>query len=199
MKGTEKIIAHIQADAETQAAAIIAQAEQQCAAIREDYENKAKESYGAKIRAGVKSCEDRVDSMERIAQMEARKGVLTLKQEMVSASFDKACEMLVGLPTAEYTELLAKLAADAAVTGEEELVLNGKDKADIGEAVVKAANAKLSAKGVKAGLTLSDTEGSFAGGLILHRGSIEVNCTVELLVELCRGEMSAALAGVLFE
>ena len=199
MKGTEKIIAHIRADAEAQAAAIIAQAEQQCAAIREDYESKAKDSYGAKIRAGVKSCEDRVDSMDRIAQMEARKGIRALKQEMVSASFDKACEMIVALPQAQYIELLAKLAADAAVTGEEEIVLNARDKAAVGEAVVKAANAKLQAKGVKAGLSLSGKEGGFAGGLILHRGSIEVNCTVELLVELCRGEMSATLAGVLFE
>ena len=199
MKGTEKIIAHIRADAEAKAAAIIAQAEQQCAAIREDYESKAKDSYGAKIRAGVKSCEDRVDSMDRIAQMEARKGILALKQEMVSASFDKACEMIVALPQAQYIELLAKLAADAAVTGEEEIVLNARDKAAVGEAVVKAANAKLQAKGVKAGLSLSGKEGGFAGGLILHRGSIEVNCTVELLVELCRGEMSATLAGVLFE
>ena len=80
MKGTEKIIAHIRADAEAQAAAIIAQAEQQCAAVREDYDKQAKESYGAKIRAGVKACEDRVSGMERIAQMEARKGVLALKQ-----------------------------------------------------------------------------------------------------------------------
>ena len=37
MKGTEKIIAHIQADAKAQADAILAQAEQQCASIREDY------------------------------------------------------------------------------------------------------------------------------------------------------------------
>ena len=105
MKGTEKIIAHIRADAEAQAAAIIAQAEQQCAAVREDYDKQAKESYGAKIRAGVKACEDRVSGMERIAQMEARKGVLALKQEMVSASFDKACEMVVALPQAQYIEL----------------------------------------------------------------------------------------------
>ena len=147
----------------------------------------------------MKACEDRVSGMERIAQMEARKGVLALKQEMVSASFDKACEMIVALPQAQYIELLAKLAADAAVTGDEELVLNARDKAAVGEAVVKAANAKLEAKGVKAGLSLSDADGCFAGGLILHRGNIEVNCTAELLVELCREEMSATLAGVLFE
>ena len=62
-------------------------------------------------------------------------------------------------------------------------------------AVVKAANALL--PGGK--LTLSDDTGDFRGGLILRRGSIEANCTVELLVELCRGDMSAQLAGVLFE
>ena len=44
MKGTEKIIAHIQADAKAQADAILAQAEQQCAEIRRDYEIKAKDA-----------------------------------------------------------------------------------------------------------------------------------------------------------
>ena len=195
MKGTEKIIAHIRADAEAQAAAIIAQAEQQCAAVREDYDKQAKESYGAKIRAGVKACEDRVSGMERIAQMEARKGVLALKQEMVSASFDKACEMVVALPQAQYIELLAKLAADAAVTGDEELVLNARDKAAVGAAVMEKANSLLPA----GKLSLSAATGDFAGGLLLRRGSIEANCTIELLVELCRGDMSAQLAKVLFE
>ena len=199
MKGTEKIIAHIRADAEAQSAAILAQAEQQCAAIRAEYEKKARESYNAKIRAGVKSCEDRVDSMDRIAQMEAKKGVLALKQEMVSRSFELAREKLVSLPAAEYSELLARLAAEAAVTGEEELVLNARDKKAVGKAAVKAANEKLAAQGKKAALVLSGETGNFAGGLLLRRGSIETNCTAELLVELKRSEMSAELAAALFE
>ena len=194
MKGTEKIIAHIKGDAQAQVDAILAQAEQQCAAIREDYEVKAKDAYGEKIRKGVKECQDKLDSVDRIGQMETRKAVLALKQEMVSKSFDMACDMIVNLPAEQYVELLAKLAAKAAVTGDEEIVLNAKDKAAVGEAVVKAANEKLS--GGK--LTLSDKTGSFKGGLILRRGAIEANCTIELLVELCRGEMSAELAGVLF-
>lgn len=195
MKGTEKIIAHIQADAKAQANAILAQAEQQCASIRGDYEKKASAAYGDKIRAGVKECQDRVDSMERIAQMEAKKGVLALKQEMVSASFDKAQDMIIGLPKEQYAAFLAKLAAQAAVTGEEEVLLNGRDRDTVGPAAVKAANEKLGA----GKLTLAADAGNFAGGLILRRGNIEVNCTVELLVELCRADMSAQLAGVLFD
>lgn len=195
MKGTEKIIAHIQADAKAQADAILAQAEQQCASIRGDYEKKASAAYGDKIRAGVKECQDRVDSMERIAQMEAKKGVLALKQEMVSASFDKAQDMIIGLPKEQYAAFLAKLAAQAAVTGEEEVLLNERDRDTVGPAAVKAANEKLGA----GKLTLAADAGNFAGGLILRRGNIEVNCTVELLVELCRADMSAQLAGVLFD
>ena len=64
--------------------------------------------------------------------------------------------------------------------------------------MVQAANALLTESGRPAALTLSGQTGDFEGGLILRRGSIEANCTVELLVELRRADMSAELAGVLF-
>jgi V/A-type H+-transporting ATPase subunit E len=195
MKGTEKIIAHIQADAKAQADAILAQGEQQCAEIRQSYEEKAKERYGEKIRQGVKVCQDNITSVERLNQMEAKKAVLALKQEMVSKSFDKAVQQLVALPEEQYVALLAKLAAQASVTGDEEIVLNAKDQAAVGSAVVEKVNALVP----NGKLVLSNETGDFAGGLILKRGSIEANCTIELMVELCRGDMSAQLAKVLFE
>ena len=195
MKGTEKIIAHIRSDAKEQADAILAQAEQQCASIRADYEKQAKELYREKIRAGTADCQDRVDSMDRIARMEAKKGILALKQQMVSESFDKACDMIINLPKEQYAAFLAMLAAKASATGDEEIILNARDRAAVGENVVKAANALVSG----GRLSLSAETGSFAGGLILRRGSVEANCTVELLVELCRSDMSSEIAKVLFD
>ena len=194
MKGTEKIIAHIQADADAQAAEILAQAEAKSAAIREDYEQKAKQAYAERIRAGVKENQDRLDSMERLANMESRKAILALKQDMVAKSFDRAVDQLVALPEAQYIALLAKLAVKASVTGDEEIVLNARDKKAVGEKLVKAANEKLGG----GQLRLAKDTGNFKGGLILRRGSIEANCTAELLVNLCREEMAAELAGVLF-
>ena len=196
MKGTEKIIAHIQADAQAQCDAVLAAAKEKCDAIREDYAKQAAEAYAERIRAGVKSCADEGESAARLGRMEAKKTLLAVKQEMISRSFDEAAKQLVSLPEEQYVALLAKLAAAASVTGEEEIVLNAADRARVGEAVVKAANEKLGEKGK---LTLSDAAGEFDGGLILRRGNIEVNCTSSLLVELCRGEMSAAIAGVLFD
>ncbi len=198
MKGTEKIIAHIQADAKAQADAILAQAEQQCAQLREAYDKQASSVYGEKIRAGVKACQDQADSVQRIARMEAKKEILALKQDMVSRSFDRAKEQLLALPAEQYGALLAKLAAQASVTGDEEIILNAADRAALGEKVVQAANTLLSAAGKNAALTLSGQTGDFEGGLILRRGSIEANCTLELLVDLQRQELSAQLAGVLF-
>ena len=194
MKGTEKIIAHIQADAKSQADAILAEAEKQCEAIRADYDKKAAQVYAEKVRTGTKACQDQVDSVQRIARMEAKKALLSVKQEMVAKSFDQAQELLTSLPEEQYVAFLAKLAARASVSGDEEIVLNARDRAAVGEAVVKAANALL--KGGK--LSLSERTGSFAGGLILSRGNVEANCTAELLVELCRGEMSVEIADMLF-
>ena len=194
MKGTEKIIAHIRADAKSQADAILAKAEEEAAQIRAEYDKQAAAVYAEKVRAGTKACQDRMDSVQRIANMEAKKTLLGVKQEMVSLSFEKAQALLTALPEEKYVAFLAALAAKAAVTGDEEIVLNARDREAVGAAVVKAANEKLG----HGKLSLSERTGDFAGGLILSRGNVEANCTAELLVELCRGEMSAEIADMLF-
>lgn len=194
MKGTEKIIAHIRADAKSQADAVLAKAEEQAAQIRAEYDKQAAQVYADKVRAGTKACQDQMDSVQRIANMEAKKTLLGVKQEMVSKSFEKAQALLTALPEEKYVAFLAALAAKASVTGDEEIVLNARDREAVGAAVVKAANEKLG----HGKLSLSERTGDFAGGLILSRGNVEANCTAELLVELCRGEMSAEIADMLF-
>ena len=195
MKGTEKLIAHIKADADAQVNAILAQAEQQCAGIRGDFDKQAAALYAERLRAGVKETQDKVDGEARIARMEGRKELLAAKQELVSRSFRKAQEQIVSLPEEQYVAFLAKLAAQASVTGEEKIVLNARDRKAIGEKLVKAANARLK----NGRLSLAEETGDFAGGLILRRGSIEANCTVELLVELSRSELSAQVVEILFQ
>ena len=199
MKGTEKIIAHILSDAQARADEIIAAAEQQCAGIRDDYDKQAKAAYAEKIRAGVRDCEDRTESMKKIAGMEARKSMLALKQEMVSRGFDRAHEMIVNLPEEKYSAFLAGLIVRSAVSGDEQVVMNEKDRASLGEKVLAEANGELAAQGRTAALTLAEGTGDFSGGVILRRGNIETNCTAEILVDMSRNEMASALAGVLFE
>ncbi|MBQ2597580.1 MAG: hypothetical protein II608_03010 [Oscillospiraceae bacterium] len=193
MKGTEKIIAHIEADAQAQADAVLGEARQRCEAIKARFDDKAARLYSDRIREGVKACQDQEDSALRISRMEARKSVLSVKQEMVEKSFDLAVQQIVALPDEKYTAFLANLVKKAGPAGDEEIILNAADRARVGEALIKAVNAD----GAK--MKLSDETRDIKGGLILRRGSIETNCSVELLVELCRGELSAKLADVLFD
>lgn len=193
MKGTEKIIAHIEADAKAQADVILAEAREKCVAVKAKYDEQAARLYSDRIRDGVKFCQDQEDSALRISRMEARKSVLAVKQEMVEKSFDLATQQIVALPDEKYVAFLADLVKKAGPAGDEEIILNAADRARIGEALVKAVNAG------GARMKLSKETRDLIGGLILRRGSIETNCSVELLVELCRGELSAKLADVLFD
>ena len=195
MKGTEKIIAHIQADAKAEADAILAQAEKQCAAIRDEYAEKAREAYSAKIRDGVKDCEESAGSKDRIVQMESKKEILSLKQEMVSESFSKAKEMLLNMSGEDYFAFLVNLAVRGSDNGAGEIILNKADREKYGDRIAQAANAAIS--GGK--LTLSEDTGDFSGGLIVRNGRIEVNNSIELLIDMCREEMSGKVAGILFE
>ena len=195
MKGTEKIIAHIKADAEAQVDAILAQAEQQCAGIRGDFDKKAAALYAERLRAGVKETQDQVDGVERIARMEGRKAMLAEKQSLVADSFRRALDKIVNLPEDKYLLFLARLAAQASVSGDEEILLNPRDRQRLGEKLVKAVNALVP----QGKLSLSPETRDMAGGLILRRGSIEANCSAELLVELSQSELSAKVAETLFQ
>ena len=223
MKGTEKIIAHIQADAKAQADEILARAESRCAEIKAEYDAKAREAYSGKIREGVKACEEKLTNSTKLAEMESRKDILALKQELMNAAFDRARDFMLSLPEDSYLELLVTLAvrgaceicnagtatsdatpAAAYATPAGEIILNAADREKYGPAVVEAANSLINANTASsatpaAGLTLSDTAGSFAGGLIVRSGSVEVNNTIELMVETSREDLSAEVAALLFE
>lgn len=199
MTGIEKITARIDADAQAEVAAIKSASDARCAELRADYDKKAQEAYWERIRAGVKECESRVDRMGRLAQMESKKSVLSLKQSMVDEAFERAVEQICRLPQDEYVSAMASLAARSAVSGAEELVLNAKDRERCGAQIVEAANAALAAAGKAANLKLSAETGDMKAGFLLREGDVSVNCAVEVLAELCRSEMAAKVASALFD
>ena len=193
MKGTEKIIAHIEADAKAQADKIIAEAENRCAEIKTKYEEQAAKLYSEKIREGVKACQDQEEGALRISRMEAKKNMLAAKQEMVSKSFEMAKENIVSLPEEKYISFLTRLVKEAGNNGEGEIILNSRDRSSIGQKLLQAVNADGSH------MTLSDETRDMIGGLILRNGAVETNCSAELLVEICKGELSSRIADILFQ
>jgi len=196
MKGTEKIIAHIRADGDAEAKKIIDAASKQAEEKRAESFKAALSEYEKLMQAGNAECED---ILRRIAEMEAKKSVLSVKQEMISAAFDAAREEIVNMPRDKYTQFLARMAAEAAVSGMEEIVLNARDKAEVGKAVCKAANELLSAKGTPGKLTVSEETADISGGVIVRFGGIETNCSIDALIRQRRSGLSTEVAAALFE
>lgn len=199
MKGIDKITARILADAEAECAALKKESDARIEAIRAENEQKAQDEYVRLVREGVKDTEQRVQRLDRTAKLEARKSILSMKQETVSRAFDLARERIAELPERDYVAFLAREAAEAAITGQEEVIFCERDRASVGAKAVKAANERLAAKGMPGMLTLSDETRAMSGGLMLRQGDIEVNCTVDTLLDLVRGELASRVADVLFE
>lgn len=198
MNGIEKITARIETDAVADAARVEEEAAREAEAVRSAGEAKAQEAYWQKLQEGVKTAEDRVQRLEKAADMEARKSILSYKQTIVAAAFDKAEEKLRALSGDAYIDFLARLASRAAATGREEIVLGAADRETCGAKVVKKANAALNAAGKTGALTLADKAGDFEGGLLLKDGNIAVNCTIGALIAQAREDQASVVAAELF-
>ena len=198
MNGIEKITAKLEAEALADVEAIKAEAQAKCEEIKTEYAQKAQDEYWKRVQAGTKVCENRVARMASASDMEARKSLLAFKQEQVSLAFDRAVALIGGMDEEKYIAFLAALAAKAAAYGSEELIFNARDKAAVGEKTAKAANALLAQRGISGKLTVADDTRDIPGGVIIRQGDIEVNCSIDTLVQLHRNELASQVAEILF-
>lgn len=199
MNGIEKITDRIAAEAEAEAAAVLSEAEKSADAVRAEFEAKARETFDALLRQGTEEIEQKVQRADRASRLEAKKDVLSLKQELVGDAYRRAKEKILALPEEEYAAFLARQAGNAALTGREEVILSKGDRERLGAKVVAAANALAAERGLPGELTLSESGRDIAGGVVLRQGDIEVNCTLDSLLELSRGSLDAEVARALFQ
>lgn len=198
MTGIEKITARIQADAQKEIDAVLADAKAQADEITARYAAEAKQAEAEILEKGQRSAVESRQRLNSTAQMNAKKQELAVKQELLEKAFDLAYEKLVQLPEEEYVDLLAKLAVKASASGKEQLIFPAADRARYGVKVATKANELLAKAGKPAGLTLSEETRSFKGGLLVCDGDVEVNCTFEALVRLARNEVIGEVTTALF-
>ena len=198
MIGTERIVSHIRDEAQAEKDAALAQAKAAAEGIAAEFAKKAEAEAEEMIRAGKEAAEQRVLRQERTNRLEARKDILGLKQGLVSAAFDKAREAVLALDEDKYVAFLAAQAGAAALTGSEEIVLGKGDRERLGERIVAAANDAAAKRGVTGAMKLSDKTLPADWERMLRRGSIEVNCTLDKLLEMSHSSLDAEVASVLF-
>ena len=195
MNGIDKIISRLEADAQAEIDAVNAKSKAECDGILAEYGEKAQAAYDAALKKGQADCAQRAERLASAADMEAKKALLSFKQELVGGVFDQAAARLAALPKEEYVSFLAAQAAKAAITGAEELIFNEKDASGVGKDVAAAANKLLDGKGK---LTVSKETRKISGGVIVKQGDVETNCAIEMLVQLRRSDLASQVAEILF-
>ena len=225
MNGIDTILRRLDTDAKAEADAVLKKARQEAADITARYQAQAAQEAARLAARNEKAAEEREERLVSAAQMEARKTLLTAKQEMVERAYQRALEKLRSLPQEQYVELLAALLVRASSTGREEVVFSPEDREGAGKAAVARANELLAkeaapelplgdgvvanllnkvAAGVSAFaqgtamLAVSEETRDISGGFILKDGRIEVNCTFDALVRAEREQTAGEVAKLLF-
>ena len=193
MKGLDKIIGRIRADAMAEIDAIRAEGGAKAAEVTAAYEAKARDFLSAETEKSRQAAETLGERAVRSDAMDKSKAILAAKQECIDEAFELAAKKLRELPREEYISVLAALAAASGV-GDEEIILSAADAAEMGAQVVEKANAAKSG----AAFTLSAETRELEGGLILKRGDVEVNCAFATYLRLLRQTMAADVAAILF-
>lgn len=198
MIGIEKIIEKISADTQLEAEELRKNAEAERAEIMVGWEKTAAAEYNKLTERNVQEAAAYTQRKNSAADMEAKKKLLALKQELISKAFETAAQQLLGLEDKERLDFLCALAARASNSGSEEIVLTANDYALFGDAVADGANRILSEQGRPHSLKVSSETREIGGGLVLTRERIEVNCSVDTLISLSRDELSSSVAQALF-
>jgi V/A-type H+-transporting ATPase subunit E len=190
----ENITSKILSDAQNNADSSLMNAEN----TKREILNKAKDEAGLIIKTEAeKAANDAVELKNRrvsAAELQGRKMLLSAKQEAIKESFDAAIEKLIAMPENEYLSFLAQEILKIP-NCQGNIVLNAKDRENIGEKLVKAVNKELGAEKV----ALSENTVRASGGFVLKRGSVEINSTFETLLDSIKDELTGEIADALFK
>lgn len=192
----EQVVKKILSEANEQAQAIAQQAaqkrDQQLRQLDEELT-----AYRAETeRLACEAAEDRQARMLAAARMDNSRAMLAAKVELLDEAFRKAQERIVQLPDEQYKALMTTLMKQAVQTGDEEVVV-AKGERRITDEFVKQINRQLGT-GFKGNLRLSDKHADIKGGFLLARGKVQMNASVEVLVDRLRETMETELAAKLF-
>lgn len=193
MNDISVILSKIEEDAKQVAAGILATAEEKCKQTEDEYvklTEQQRKVIMADAEAQVNTIKLRSASQSGIQERNAN---LTTRRESMDTAFEKALQKLCAMPDerkiAFYTNMVSGFATEDA-----EMILNAADRDAFGTAIVSALNAVLP----NGKIQLSSTVGAFRGGIVLKQGSVETNCTFEVLISRAKDDLEPDVAHALF-
>ena len=199
MTSPSKLQERILGEAREKAADILREAEAKAAKLRAAGSGKALAAAAKGNEKGQAEAQERQRRIITLAQLELRREILAAKQDLVDEVFQQVMEKLTRLPDKEYLAWMEERLLQAAVTGDEEVMVAKKDQKRINDKFLAGVNEKLRQAGKKGELKLSGEVRPMTGGFILKGRRMEINSSFEALIASQRDELEQLAAEVLFE
>lgn len=196
--GAERIIHRILEDARESAASIIAEAEKSAESI----EVEAKQSGERKKEQILEQARKEADEQKRriigVAELEARKEMLTAKQKLISDAFAAALSELAAMDDDAYFRVIQDMLLKLSETGEETVIFSARDLARLPDSFWREVNDALLKEGKKGALKPAKEAREISGGFILQSEGTEINASFDALLEMSRDDLEPEVAEVLF-
>lgn len=199
MNGAEKIKERILTDAKRVHDKILDEAKVQAKSIIAEAE---KEAFQKTTLITEKAKEEAVLIKQRYQaaeSMEDRKNLLQVRQECIDEAFDLALKKLSNMPEDKYKLFIEGIILRIIKNEDGIIVFNERDKKRLGEGFISEINEKLKAKGLSAALSMAKDSLNTSGGFILRYGDLEINCTLEIILNMQRPNMESKVAKILFD
>jgi len=208
--GVEKIVSHIQAEAEKEISEILLTAQTEAAKIKQAAQEKADQEVERILSNGKRLASLEEQRMLAETKINVRRKRMDAREEAIDSSFSEAKKVLEALAGKgkqdhfDYKDILFNLIASASevVAGDRlELVLNHRDRKtfdtktleEVGELVKQRTGRNIS-------LVLADEPMQFLGGVVVRdlEKSVEIDNTLETKLNRLKEGIRVDVAKILF-
>lgn len=128
------------------------------------------------------------------AELQVRNEKLIAKQTVINRAFDEAINKLNDMKKDEFLAYVKNQIKSLPLNGEQDLIVNAKDKEKITEEFINELNSEIK----NATISLSNEDRDINGGFILSKNGIEINCSFEDVINSLRYELENEVANTLF-
>ncbi len=193
----EQVINKIISEANQNADSIKQQAQNEVDQQNKDLQNELDDFEKQTQKMAEQAAQDKTDRMLAQSRMQNQKKILKAKVEVLDQIFSSAAEKIAQMPDDQYNSLMTNLMEKAIETGDEEVIV-GKNETRINQDFIKQLNRKLGS-GYKGNLRLSTEKTDIGAGFILRRQKIQMNVSVEVLIDRVREEIEPQIVNLVFE
>jgi len=187
-----QITEKIEQDARAEAEKILARAREQEAKINRDAQVEINKIEAA---AKLRFDRERPEVFRRrdiVAKLDVGKLMLAAQRKLIGDVFDITLQKLRDQSKGDYLAFCERLLKQATETGDEEMQVSAKEQ-HIDKAWLDAFNQKYGKR-----ITLSEKRLNIAGGFLLNRGRICINCSWEMLVQAAQEKLETEVVKRLF-